>query len=322
MSLEIRTAGERIAEPGFYAMTAEHYHADPCPQPSLSNSVAKLLLECPRKAWEAHPRLHPDLAPDEPDEKLDFGTVAHIMLLGKGRDIVTVDAADWRTKAAKEAREEACAAGKVAILPHQMNRAEAMASAVRRQIGRVTDCRKAFDEGNPEIVMAWQSGPTWLRSMVDWIEPRRATGHVVIYDLKTTAASAAPHAVSRLLYGQQYEIQAAFIEAGVEALIPEARGMVIVRFVVVENEPPHLATVVELDAAGTTIGRKKLAAALALWQRCRERDDWPGYPERIVEAEMPPWCEAGWLDREMSDPMIAPPEPPEEGEPINYLAAG
>lgn len=314
---------DTAAEPGFYRMDAQAYHRDPCPEPSLSNSIAKRLIGgCPQKAWAAHPRLNPDMAPDEPDGRLDFGTVAHTILLAKGREIVIVDAPDWRTKAAREAREEACAAGKVAVLCHQFRQADAMAAAVLDQVGRVDDCQRAFIAGEAEVVMAWRDGTIWCRSMVDWVEPRRASGHVVVYDLKTTAASAAPHAVARLLYNQQYEIQAAFIEAGVEALLPDAAGMVIVRFVVVENEPPHLASVVELDAAGLTIGRKKRAVALALWQRCRARDEWPGYPNRIVEAEMPPWCEAGWLEREMTDPLIAPPEPDEDGEFVNYLTAG
>jgi hypothetical protein len=314
---------DTIAEPGFYRMDAERYHADPAPEPSLSNSIAKVLIgRSPRHAWEKHPRLNPNPEPAAPSDILDFGTLVHCLLLGKGRDIVIVDAADWRTKAAKEAREQASAAGKVACLTHKHGRAEAMASAVQRQIARVTDCENAFIEGDPELVLAWREGSSWCRSMVDWIEPRRATGHIVVYDLKTTAMSAAPHAVSRLLYGQEYEMQAAFITAGVEALVPDAAGKVIVRFVVVENDPPHMASVVELDAAGLTIGRKKMHAALGLWQRCLADDRWPGYPDRIVEAELPPWLEAGWLEREMGDPMIAPPEDDPDGEYVNLLAAG
>jgi hypothetical protein len=314
---------DAITEPGFYRMACEQYHRDPLPEPSLSNSIAKVMLgRSPRHAWARHPRLNPDCPPQEPNRQMDFGTVAHCLLLGKGREIVLVEAADWKTKAAKEARAEAAASGKVAVLAHKFEQADAMASAVRRQVEKVSDCENAFIAGDPELVLAWREGSSWCRSMVDWIEPRRATGHIVVYDLKTTAMSAAPHAVSRLLYGQEYEMQAAFITAGIEALIPDAAGKVIVRFVVVENDPPHLCSVVELDAAGLAIGRKKMHAALGLWQRCLADDHWPGYPDRIVEAELPPWCEAGWLEREMGDPMIAPPEDDPDGEFVNYLAAG
>lgn len=324
---------DTVTEPGFYRMAAEAYHADPCEQPSLSNSIAKLMLgTCPRKAWEKHPRLNPNPEPDEPSDILDFGTLVHCLLLGKGRDIVIVDAADWRTKAAREAREQACAAGKVACLAHKHEQAVAMADAVFRKMARRDEYAAAFDQGEPELVMAWRDGPTWCRSLVDWIEPRRSDGRVVVYDLKTTGKAAAPHGLDRVLGDGGYEMQAAFITAGVEALIPDAAGQVVVRFVVVENEPPHLATVAELSPPDVALGLRKMRAARRLWQRCLDagygQEHWPGYPDDIVTVELPGWCEASWSAREMFDPTVAPSDEPggeaerDDGPFTNYLAAG
>ena len=42
---------EPIAAPGLYRMTAAQYRADPCETPSLSSSVAKILLEMAR-SWQ------------------------------------------------------------------------------------------------------------------------------------------------------------------------------------------------------------------------------------------------------------------------------
>ena len=62
-------------------MPAEKYHADPCMVPSLSNSVAQILLsESPRKAWFSHPKLNTAFAEKE-DGKFDIGTAAHAVLL-------------------------------------------------------------------------------------------------------------------------------------------------------------------------------------------------------------------------------------------------
>src|SRR3972149_4631152 len=58
-------------------MTLHEYIRDPAPEPSLSASVAHLLLtRSARHAWLAHPRLNPAWAP-EATEQTDLGTLAH-----------------------------------------------------------------------------------------------------------------------------------------------------------------------------------------------------------------------------------------------------
>ena len=101
-----------LSEPGFWEIDAEEYHSDPAPKPSLSQSIGKVLLErCPRSAWYAHPRLNPAFKPED-STKFDRGTVAHQLLIGKGRDFHIIDAPDYRTKAAQMERDMARAAGK------------------------------------------------------------------------------------------------------------------------------------------------------------------------------------------------------------------
>jgi hypothetical protein len=80
-------------KPGIYTdMTAADYHADPCPNPSLTQSVAKVLLQrSPLHAWHAHPRLNPDYQHDDAT-KFDIGNIAHKMLLGRGKEIVVLEA--------------------------------------------------------------------------------------------------------------------------------------------------------------------------------------------------------------------------------------
>ena len=104
-----------IKEPGVYEIPADAYHADPTIEPSLSASVANVILShSPLHAWAKHPRLNPDFEPEEKPQ-FDLGSAAHNMVLRQNfwrEEIAVVEAQDWKTKAAKEARETARAAGR------------------------------------------------------------------------------------------------------------------------------------------------------------------------------------------------------------------
>ncbi|MFG1247305.1 PD-(D/E)XK nuclease-like domain-containing protein [Xanthobacter flavus] len=319
-----------LSEPGAYDLTAEQYHADPCPVPSLSNSVAKILLDSsPRKAWFSHPRLNPNQEADE-SSRLDLGTAAHAMMLGKGRDMVVVEADDWRTKAAKAERDAARAEGKTPILEKDHKRACAMIAAARAQLAHIEGAEDAFltTAGEPEMVLAWKdaAGP-WCRTMIDWtqFDPRGP----IVYDYKTTQASANPAAIGRTVANLGYEVQAAFIERGFCHLFPGTAGRLTFRFVFQEIDPPYLLSVIELDAAGLSIGRKKVAYAIDVWGRCITTGNWPGYPSKIATVEYPAFAENAWLARELReddmraggmDPllMLAPWRPDEPAKPVQF----
>src|SRR5262245_50563917 len=79
-----------IDGPGIYDIPLAEYLADPCPAPSLSASIAHILLsQSPRHAWEAHPRLNPHYEPEEA-EAFDLGTAAHAYLLEGAEVFVTL----------------------------------------------------------------------------------------------------------------------------------------------------------------------------------------------------------------------------------------
>lgn len=321
-----------ISEPGAYDMPAERYHADPCVEPSLSNSIAQVLLDAsPRHAWLAHPRLNPAFEREE-SARLDLGTVAHTLLLGKGRDLVEVDADAWTTKAAKERRDAARAAGRTPILTKDADRARAMERAAREQLALIEGAERAFHplDGLAETVLVWRdiAGP-WCRTMIDWT----STDETVVWDYKTTSASAHPAGLGRRIADMGYEVQAAFIERGSIQINPAFAGRLAFRFVFQEIDPPYLLSVVELDAAGLEIGRKKVAWAMETWRRCLSTGNWPGYPARIATVEYPVFAEQQWLAREQRemeertlgmDPllMLAPWRPPEPEKPVPTLIGG
>lgn len=291
----------RIARPGIYPdMAAADYYADPCPSPSLTQSIAKLLIDrSPAHAWHAHPRLNAAHEAWNPT-RFDLGNAAHWHLTGRGRMMEVVEADDWRTKAAQAARAEAITTGRLAVLRKDFDRAGDMAAAALDQLdhlGIAIDWHP--DAGSGEAVIAWRDDARngiWCRALIDWLPHDRA----VVYDYKTTRASAAPHAVGARIADDGWCVQAAMHECGLDALEPQHAGRRKHRFVVQECEPPYALTVVELTEGDLTLGRKQLAYALDLWQRCMETSAWPGYAAEIIRPGLPEWAENRWLAREIA----------------------
>jgi len=238
----------KITEAGVYAIDEAAYHADPCVAPSLSSSVAHILLErSPWHAWTAHPRLNPAFEPED-KTTFDLGRGAHAVMLGGPALIAVIDAPDWRTKDAKAARDAARAAGQTPILAHHMAEVDAMVRAGRSQIAAQSDQADsdAFMPvlGTPEQTLVWREGDSWCRARLDW---KPNAGHI-FHDYKTTGASAHPDAWVRTAYGMGADLQAGFYRRGIRAVLKIEKPEF--RFVVQENTPPYALCVIALTPAG------------------------------------------------------------------------
>lgn len=289
--------------PGFHPMMSAHdYYADPCKEPSLTQSIAKILLErSPAHARLAHPRLSP-VAEREPEDYVAarvIGTAAHKLLLKRGRELVLADFLDWRSKAAKEFRGEAETSDLIPILSHHYDRAEAMVAAARVQLDAI-GWTEAFRVGNAEQVIIAKDGPTWLRSLVDWFSCT-----TLLYDFKTSGASLAPHLIGRKAEADGWHIQAAMQDRILDILDPHHAGQRVFRFVAQENQPPYALVGVELDEHWMCMGRKQVDAAVTVWRRCMASGEWPAYPAFPITPEYPGYRETAWLDREQSEPQFA-----------------
>jgi hypothetical protein len=297
-----------ITEPGVYDISEEAYHADPCPHPSLSASISKLLIDrSPRHAWHNHPRMNPAHALQESDT-FDLGRVGHKLVLGAGAAIAPIDAKDWRTDAAKAAKKAARAAGKTPVLAHQLEQAQAMEKAVLRQLARHEEASLAFTNGKPEQTIIWReeidvaapgnSRPTekvevWCRARLDWL-PHEGN---VFDDFKSTGvAASAGQWGQRTFWETGCDVQAAFYVRGIKAL-----GLAQdphFRFIVAENEEPFALAVHTLAPASLAMAGRKVDYAMRIWARCMARDWWPGYPPFTSYLDAPPWQERRWINRE------------------------
>lgn len=285
----------RLVEPGIYTMTAADYHADPCPEPSLSSSIAKELLGAsPKHAWWASSRLNPNHEREEKDA-FDLGTACHAYLLEGETGFVIIDAKDFRTNAAKEQRDAARAAGKTPLLAYRWEDVKTMARTLRGQLDGHGDKPVPFTAGKPEQTLIWRQGGIWCRARLDWLHDDRR----MIDDLKTTDGSANPERWIRgPLYGLGYDIQAAFYISGIKAVFGIEAAF---RFVVQEVYPPFAASVIGLAPAAVALANEKVAHAIALWRECQRTGIYPGYPTRTCWAELPPWEETRWLERRAFD---------------------
>jgi PDDEXK-like domain of unknown function (DUF3799) len=264
-----------------FDMDSATYFADPCPAPSLTQSLAKLILDkSPRHAWLKSPQLNPAWAPgdaDGYDSDRAIGNAAHAYMLGRGKQVEVMTHTNFRTKDAQEIRDAALDAGRVPILPHHDERAHAMVNVgVAQLIER--DYRDLFDPdpqlGHSEVVVICQYNGLWLRSMIDWLSEDRR----IVADYKTGGMNCAPHAIDMKMKSGGVEIQAAMHELILDTIDPDNAGRRQHIFVFQENDEPYALNAFPLSEEWLTMGRKQLAMAMHQWAECIATMRWPLYP--------------------------------------------
>lgn len=266
------------------------YHADPCEFPSLSSHQAGVGLT---KSWLHVQANNPRLGGRERSESsdaMDSGSLLHMLVLGSGPEIVTIEADDWRTKAAKEKRDEAKASGKLPILAHKIEPAREAAARMRASFPvRLAGCQT-------EATGIWQSGETWCRMRADaWCEPE-----LTIVDLKTTEdANSAASGNYVVRFG--IDLQAAAYLDGVQSIFPQHAGRVKFLLHFCEPVAPFAFVTAELSGELLALGKSKWDRAKTRWASCLATGIWPGpcmiSPRRI---EAPAWAMSQDLETQLA----------------------
>ena|SRR5215469_3709523 len=304
-------------EPGLFELAIEDYHRDPCPEPSLNNSLISYLLDCPAKAKIRHPKLSVTWEARDESRKMDLGSVAHKLLLGRGADVKIIDADSYRTKAAQEARDAARVAGLIPVLTPDLSTAEAMHTAAIRQLTDWGMAETFEGEGKSELALLWKDpAGCWGRSLID-----RLLDHLPVWevwDYKTTERSVRPEGpgMGAFIVDQGYDTQLAMQERGLCTLFPSLAGRLKFRLLWQETEEPYLISIVEPDEATMAIARRKVDYALQLWADCLREENFPGYTPAIIKTEHATYLADRWIRREIeeSEAMgIEEPEPPKRG---------
>jgi len=282
-----------IDAPGIYAISAEEYHADPAVEPSLSASIAKILCaDTPLHAWHAHPRLNPDYRSEE-KEIFDLGTICHSLLLEGESKAEVLPFDDWRKKEARDAKIAAREAGLIPILGKHWDRCQAMLVAAREQLSNHKQAADAFTKGKPEQTLVWfeKDYGVWCRARLDWLHDSLKK----IDDYKSTGITANPDVISRSMFSQGWDIQAALYLRGLRAVTGSDASF---RFVAQESDAPYALSVIGVGPDVATIGEKKALWALETFSECLHSGVWPGYPKQICYPVLPEWEEQKWLRKE------------------------
>lgn len=271
-----------ITEPGIYSGIPNHvYHSDPTPDGSLSVSGAKLLLAPSTPAHFRH-RM------DNPVHKdvFDYGTAAHSLVLEDDESgIVVVDAPDWRSKAAQEAKNAAYATGKTPLLTKDFAQVKDMAAAIKLH----PIAGKLFTGGQAEqsaFVKDEQSG-VWLRGRFDYLPEIRSDRRLIIPDYKS-ATSADPAKFAKSAADYRYFMQDPWYRDLVTKL--GLHDDIAFVFVVQEKTPPYAVNVIELDIMAVRMGRELNRRAIETYAECTRTGVWPQY-QGVTQISLPVWAE-------------------------------
>jgi hypothetical protein len=206
--------------------------------------------------------------------------------------VAIVGADDYRTKAARDARDEAYAIGKTPLLTKQLG----IIAAMDRAIAANRDAAELLTGGNPddhEVSFFWQDEQTGTpcKARVDRVTDN---GRVLV-DLKT-AACAAPRVWQRGIFNDGHFLRAPWYRDGWEI----ATGIVPRRyaFIVVEKEPPHVCQVYDLDERALEWGRLVMRRALNRFVECDVAKRWgEGYGRGPITISLPTWAEYQLAER-------------------------
>lgn len=222
---------------------------------------------------------------EEHKPAFDFGKAAHARVLGKGGEVVIVDATDWRGKDARLARDAAYEAGKIPVLARDGEVIDAMAASLEAH----PIAPLLFAAGEPEVSAFWTDSETGVkcRARFDFLPEKVDGKRLIVPDLKT-AATAAPTEFAKAAARFGYYAQQEHYRDAIRALDIDDDPAFL--FVVIEKEAPYLVNVAQFAAPqDVKLARAAVDRARRIFSECTATDTWPGYPTSINDLELPAW---------------------------------
>ena len=262
------------------ADTPEQYHA----VKAVSNSGITKILRCPAlfRAWQNGE------AEDLKSDALLFGSVFHCLALEpetfEGRYAVKRE--NGTTKAGKEEKAAAQAAGVELVTLEMFDAAKGMAEAVRRQ--KLAQIMESSPDVMREVSIYWtehhagQDVP--CKARIDFLATVPGFG-MVACDLKSTT-DASPEELSRSMYKWGYHRQAAWYRRALAAAGIASEVFVLLA---VEKAAPYIVTPANVAPAARAYGEEECVRALAIYSECVKSGEWPSYTQEILELDLPEW---------------------------------
>ena len=291
---------------GVHHIDPDRYHADPSRVPSLSSSLARVILDqSPLHAWAKSPRLNPNFKPEE-KKTFDIGRAFHREMLGAGEDYAIIpegllsEDGGVRTKAAREYVEAIRADG---LTPVKAAEIEAIRGMVESAKSVLRDLDMTLAHAGSEITILTEIEGTSCRALIDNLP----AGKPYFIDLKS-CEDASPNACIRAVTNYGLDVQVEHYRSCIREETGEDR---VPRFVFVEKSFPYGVSVIELydgrHIADLTDpdrapdwwedAEDKIRDARFYWRNALETGRWRGYPRNVATIGAPSYHRQKWVGR-------------------------
>lgn len=303
--------GDRIDAPGFYRMSLDRHHGQPCVGPSVTSGVLrKMELQTPADVWAFH-LLNPDRWPSEDKPALRMGRAMASLIEGGVQQlkqhftVVPEDAPrkpDARQlKAYAENRASDVARTSVEFWDTLESDPRDVLPAAEWELivtmgGVLTQdpAASAVMAGLPEMTMAWQDEATgiWVLARPDTVSFDGATS-----DFKKMSARGGSfdyRLVDRNITKHGYHQQMALAAEGLERLTgswPTSVGVVAQ-----SDKPPHHVILREIADEELRMGQFLNNRAIKRFHECLTSGHWPGPGEDTGAYIMPDWYRSRILE--------------------------
>lgn len=255
------------------------YYADGATPQNLAGAVSKSMLwrfnESPYK-WRFG-------SPAKPSAAMDFGSLVHDLTLSASlvNDLYAVNTEfdDFRTKAAREWRDEQAANGKTVVTKKDMDIAMEISDLIEFEL------TGAFVDMSYEVAAYGAIGNTTVKGMIDII-PKESN---MIVDLKTIDSIKSERNLNNVIWERGYHWQAALYLDLYTAATGENREQF--QFIFIETSRPFEVVWVDMPKDLIDLGRAGYMNAIAKWQKCLATNVWPGtIPAGRITASTPKWA--------------------------------
>lgn len=256
-----------------YDMPAEDYFANP----AFGSTSIKLLSDPDISLAEVKHLLEHD----EHKKEYDVGTLAHALILEGSLDhlVVEVDAKDYRTNKAREARDAAYAQNKIPVNNTERDTMLAPVEAMRDAVLDHPIAADLLTGHDPEVSIFWEQSGVPMKARIDALHVDRK----LAVDLKTVR-SARPNDFKRQISDLGYYVQAAHYLNGLKEVTGQEFDWL---FVAVDKSEPYVVSVHRMSKDSLIEGAVRIGHAIDRYQAALARG-WTGY-EEIFTQELTPW---------------------------------
>jgi len=188
---------------------------------------------------------------------------------------------NFRTKEARQARDDAIASGKDVCNLATMAEIKQLYDTAMQHPGFAL----AAESGRKQLSLFWEMEGIQMAGRPDYVI-ETDKGYDVIFDLKTTK-DASRDSFSRSILTYRYHVQAALYCAGWKAITGRDAQFV---YAAIEKTPPYLHGCYYAEDIQIELGMSEAKEDIATLKHCIETGKWPSYNNCIEPIELPAWA--------------------------------